>query len=175
MQQQIRCSSWTAMLFLSSSIFWAQTAPEPALHHRGDPSSVDHPVVVKRGKTTTLIPEDASGEYMLGPPGELIEITIQFGDLSGYISRQGDGYSDSGTPLTFFFEQTALHGQDLSFGTRQVHGIWYSFQGTIARGQGKTREEDGYYLLIGELIEHDVANKTEMRRSVSLKSGRQLG
>lgn len=153
----------------------AQTATEPALHHRGDPSTTDHPVVIKTGRrTTSLIPEDASGEYMLGHPGELVEITLQFGDLSGYVSRQGDGDSDNGTPLTFFFEQTSLRGTGLSFATRQIHGIWYSFQGTITRGPGKSREEDGYYLLVGDMVEHDAANKTESRRSVSLKSGRQL-
>ena len=97
------------------------------------------------------IPEDASGEYMLGHPGEVVEITLQFGALSGYISRQGDGESDSGTPLTFFFDQTSFHGQELRFTTQQIHGVWYSFQGTIARGSGKTREEDGYYVLMGDL------------------------
>jgi hypothetical protein len=162
-------------VLLSSCMLSAQTATQPALHRRGDPSSVDRPVIVKQGKTDSLIPEDASGEYMLGRPGELIEITIQFGELSGYISRQGDGYSDSGTPLTFFFDRTTLRDQELHFTTRQVHGVWYSFQGTITRGPGKTRDEDGYYLLVGELMEYDAANKTQVRRSVSLKSGRQLG
>lgn len=153
----------------------AQTANTPKLHHRGDPSTTDHPIVVKPGKISSPFPDDASGEYMLGKPGELIEITLQFGDLSGYISRQGDSESDDGTPLTFFFEQTTLRGERMSFTTRQIHGIWYSFMGTITRGPGKTRVESGYYLLVGELIEHDAANKSETRRSVSLKSGRQIG
>src|ERR1700760_3737565 len=149
MKQTMRHHSWIAWLLLASCMLSAQTATQPVLRHRGDPSTIDHPVVVKQGKTDSLIPEDASGEYMLGRPGELIEITIQFGDLSGYISRQGDGYSDSGTPLTFFFEQTSLRGQELHFTTRQVHGVWYSFQGTITRGPGASREVDGYYLLVG--------------------------
>jgi hypothetical protein len=175
MKQQAWPNSWVILLLLSSSMLQAQTANAPALHRRGDPSTVDRPVVIRQGKTNSLIPEDASGEYLLGRPGELIEITLQFGDLSGYISRQGDGYSDSGTPLTFFFEQTSLRGETLQFNTRQVHGIWYSFEGTITRGPAKTHEEDGYYLLVGALVEHDVANKTEARRTISLKSGRQLG
>lgn len=165
-----------ALLLLLPPIIRAQSTTQPALHHRGDPSTTDHPVVVKQGgKTSSLIPEDASGEYMLGHPGELIEITMQFGELSGYISRRGDEESDSGTPLTFFFDKTTLQGQELKFTTRQIHGVWYSFQGTIIRGTGKTRAEDGYYLLTGDLIEHDSVQKTELRRTVSLKSGRQLG
>jgi len=174
MEQRKSGGLWILSLLLSWPGLLAQTSNQPALHHRGDPSSVDHPIVVKEGNSTSLIPEDASGEYMLGRSGELVEITLQFGDLSGYISRQGDGYSDSGTPLTFFFDQTSLRSQDMHFTTRQVHGVWYSFQGTIVRGPGKTREEDGFYLLTGELLEHDAANKTEVRRTVSLKSGRQL-
>lgn len=175
MKPRLRHGVVMALLLLLSSGARAQSATQPALHHRGDPSTTDHPVIVRQGRTNSLIPEDASGEYMLGHPGDLIQITMQFGDLSGYVSRQGDEESDSGTPLTFFFDKTSLRGQDLKFTTRQIHGIWYSFQGTIIRGPGKTREEDGYYLLSGELIEHDSAQKTESRRTVSLKSGRQLG
>ena len=174
MKQQAWHWSFVALLLLSPSTILAQSATEPALHHRGDPSTSDHPVVVKQGRKTSLIPDDASGEYMLGRPGEVIEITLQFGDLSGYVSLQGDSDSDAGTPLTLFFDKTSLHGQDLSFTTRQIHGVWYSFQGTIARGPGKTRDADGYYLLIGDFIEHNSAHGSEMRRSVSLKSGRQF-
>ncbi len=163
-----------ALLFSSASIH-AQTANAPKLHHRGDPSTTDHPIVVKPDKGNSLIPDDASGEYMLGKPGEFIEITLQFGDLSGYISRQGDSESDLGTPLTFFFDRTSLQGQQLSFTTRQVHGVWYSFTGTIQRGIGKTRQEDGYYMLTGDLIEHNAAHNTEVRRTVALKSGKQFG
>jgi hypothetical protein len=163
-----------AVLLFSSLAAGAQNSTEPALHRRGDPSTTDRPIVVKQGESNSLIPEEASGEYMLGHPGESIEITLQYGDLSGYISRQGDSESDSGTPLTFFFEKTTLHGQELGFTTRQIHGVWYSFQGRIVRGPGRLRSDDGYYLLTGELIQHDTAQKSESRRTVSLKSGRQL-
>lgn len=175
MKPRLQHGIFMALLLLVSSGVHAQSTTQPALHHRGDPSTTDHPVVVKQGKINSLIPEDASGEYMLGRPGELIQITIQFGELSGYISRQGDEVSDNGTPLTFFFDKTSLRGQELKFTTRQIHGVWYSFQGTIVRGPGKTRDEDGYYLLTGELIEHNIVQKMESRRTISLKSGRQLG
>ena len=168
---------WEGVVFLMLlpwPLLIGQSSIEPALHHRGDPDTADRPIVVKKTRTNSLIPEDASGEYMLGHPGEAVEITMQFGDLSGYISRQGDGESDSGTPLTFFFDQTSMHGQELRFATRQIHGIWYSFQGTIVRGPGKTKEDEGYYLLEGELVQHNAVEKTEIRRSVSLKSGRQF-
>jgi hypothetical protein len=164
-----------ALLLLISLRLHAQSTTDPKLHRRGDPNTTDRPIVVKQGKTDSLIPEEASGEYLLGRPGEVVQIILQFGELSGYISRQGDGENDSGTPLTFFFDKASIQGQELHFTTRQIHGIWYSFQGTIVRGPGKSREEAGYYLLTGDLIEHNSAQKTESRRSVSLKSGREPG
>lgn len=175
MKQQTGKTVMIALLLLSPLGACPQATTQPALHHRGDPSTTDRPIVVKQGKTNSFIPEEASGEYMLGHPGELIEITLQFGELSGYISRQGDGESDNGTPLTFFFDQASVSGPELKFTTRQIHGVWYSFQGTIVRGSGKSREENGFYLLTGDLIQHDSAQKTDSRRTVSLKSGRQLG
>ena len=175
MKQQAWFPVLAGLLLLSLLNVRAQSTSDPSLRHRGDPSTTDHPVVVKHGKFNSAIPEDASGEYMLGKPGELVQITMQFGELSGYISRQGDGDSDSGTPLTFFFDKASVQGQEILFTTRQIHGIWYSFDGTIVRGPGKTHDEDGYYLLTGELIEHDAIRRTESRRSVSLKSGRQFG
>jgi hypothetical protein len=172
--QQARQVVTTALLLAALNTL-AQSTSDPKLHRRGDPSTTDRPVVVKQNKIISLIPEEVSGEYMLGHPGEVVQIILQFGELSGYISRQGDGESDSGTPLTFFFDQTSIDGQEIKFTTRQIHGVWYSFQGTIVRGPGKTHEEEGYYLLTGELIQHDTVQKTELRRNVSLKSGRQLG
>jgi hypothetical protein len=93
--------------------------------------------------------------------------------LSGYISRLGNEDSDRGAALTFLFEHTALNGERLSFTTRMVHGVWFSFDGTIVRGPGRTRTEDGYYLLEGELVEHDAAQRTQAQSNVRLKLNRQ--
>lgn len=174
-RHQLRISLAAALLFPFLVPAWTQTTTEPKLHHRGDPDPQDRPIVIKRALRNAQIPEEASGEYLLGRPGEVVEITLQYGELSGYISRLGDGYSDDGTPLTFFFDQASVRGREIAFTTRQVHGIWYSFAGTIVRGTGKTPAEEGYYLLTGELIAHDATSQSESRQMVSLKSGRQLG
>lgn len=157
-----------------TGIAWAQAASQPVLHRRTEPASSNQAVVVSQHRGNSLLPEEASGEYQLDDSGSLIEITLQFGGLSGYISREGDQESDHGAPLTFMFDRTTLDGQRLGFTTRQVHGVWFSFQGTIARGQARTRAEDGYYLLEGELIEHNEVSKTQRRVTVSLKLSRQL-
>ncbi len=145
-----------------------------ALHRRADDRAEKSTVPVTEMRAPSRLPQDASGEYLLGSdPGEVIQISLQDRELGGYISKRGDAESDQGTPLTFFFTHTNLDGARLGFATQQVHGIWYSFEGTIERGMGKTRAEEGYYLLQGTLMKYDVAGGRSERRRVSLKQSRQ--
>ena len=161
-------------LCLAAGSALGQASTNPVLHRRSEPASSNQAVIVSHRHSDSLIPEEASGEYQLDDSGSLIEVTLQFGQLSGYISRAGDQDSDRGAPLTFLFDRTTLNGQRLSFTTRQVHGIWFSFDGTIVRGTARTHAEDGYYLLEGDLVEHNEVVKTQRRASVSLKLNRQL-
>jgi hypothetical protein len=102
-----------------------------------------------------------------------VDVELQPDRLTGYITRLGDRASDEGTPLTFFFATSRLSGQRFSFTTRQVHGVWFSFEGTIVRGNARSRGEQGYYLLEGRLVMHDVFSRTEQARNVSLPMARQ--
>jgi hypothetical protein len=158
---------------LAPPLLWGQAnrAPEPVLHRRGY-NEVDELDIGTRSTGRTILPPEASGEYTLGS-GEMIDVELQPDRLSGYITRFGDRESDEGTPLTFFFATSRLAGQRLSFTTRQVHGVWFSFDGTIVRGTARTREQQGYYLLQGQLILHDVATQTQQARMVSLPMARQ--
>ena len=90
----------------------------------------------------------------------MVDVELQPDRLSGFITRLGDRESDEGTPLTFFFATSRLSGQRLAFTTRQVHGVWFSFEGTIVRGSARSRDQQGYYLLQGQLVMHDVASQT---------------
>ena len=103
----------------------------------------------------------------------MVDVELQPDRLSGFITRLGDRESDEGTPLTFFFATSRLSGQRLAFTTRQVHGVWFSFEGTIVRGTARSRDEQGYYLLQGQLVMHDVASQTQQPRMVSLPLARQ--
>ena len=105
--------------------------------------------------------------------GGTVDVELQPDRLSGFITRSGDRESDEGTPLTFFFATSRLAGQQLAFTTRQVHGVWWAFEGTIVRGSARSREQQGYYLLQGRLVMHDVASQTEQARMVSLPMARQ--
>lgn len=147
-------------------------APQPVLHRRSYNHDYDEVDTGTRSTGRTILPLEASGEYTLGSGGR-VDVELQPDRLSGFITRLGDRESDEGTPLTFFFATSRLSGQQLAFTTRQVHGVWFSFEGTIVRGPARSRDQQGYYLLEGKLVLHDVASQTEQARMVSLPLARQ--
>ncbi len=151
----------------------AQTkAQDPVLHRRGYNQVDDDLDMGPRSSGRTQLPLEASGTYALGSTGQ-IDVELQPDRLSGFITRLGDRESDEGTPLTFFFATSRLAGQRLAFTTRQVHGVWWAFEGTIVRGSARSRDQQGYYLLEGRLVMHDFASQTEQARMVSLPLARQ--
>ena len=150
----------------------AQTgAVDPVLHRRPYNQADDEVDIGTRSSGRTLLPLDASGEYALGAGGK-IDVELQPDRLSGFITRLGERESDQGTPLTFFFATSHLAGQRMSFTTRQIHGVWFSFEGTIVRGTAANRGEPGYYLLQGSLIMHDASSQTQQVRVVQLPMAR---
>jgi hypothetical protein len=157
-----------------ASQLYAQQAPPAGLHKRANDSSEKNTQAVTQSKSPSTLPEDMSGDYLLGSdPGDVIQVSLHGKELGGYISKRGDAESDQGTPLTFFFYHTVLDGPRLGFATYQIHGTWYSFDGTIVRGPAKSKGEEGYYLLQGTLMKYNVADKTSERRTLSLKLARQ--
>jgi hypothetical protein len=105
---------------------------------------------------------DYSGMYSFLKEGEFIQITIEEkGDVSGFISRYGDTAADKGIFLDQFIKEGKSEGAKLNFTTDSVHGVWFTFEGTFARGKAKTPDEEGYYLLRGTLTRFntDAENK----------------
>jgi hypothetical protein len=171
----VQLSPWSVIVLLALALgpLWGQArAPEPVLHHRNYNQVDDELDYGTRSSGRTVLPLEASGEYTLGAGG-MVDVELQPDRLSGFISRLGDRESDEGTPLTFFFATSRLSGQRLAFTTRQVHGVWFSFEGTIVRGSAPSRDQQGYYLLQGQLVLHDVASQTQQARMVSLPLARQ--
>jgi len=118
--------------------------------------------------------DDYSGMYGFLRDGEFLQLTIEDGvRVTGFISRFGDLDSDRGVFLDHFFKQGKLEGNKLTFTTETVHNVWFDFQGSVDRGQGKNRAEEDYYVLRGTLIENmnDANKKTSSRsRQVAFKS-----
>lgn len=117
--------------------------------------------------------DDPSGMYSFLRDGEFVQLTLDDGKLSGYISRFGDTESDKGTFIDQFFDRASLDGNHLSFTTKTVHGTWYGFIGEIAKTPGKQPAQEGYRVIKGNLIQHtmDADNADKPRqREVEFKS-----
>jgi hypothetical protein len=128
----------------------------------------------KKSEVAEPVPlQQVSGIYSFLREGELLELNIQEGRIIGDIQRFGSGPSDGGVMLTHFFENAALNHNQLEFTTKTVHGVYYAFTGRIERGEGKTRAQEDYYRITGDLTEYtsDAAKKfSARRREVTFKS-----
>ena len=117
---------------------------------------------------------DYSGTYSFLRDGEFVQVTVEdHGRVTGFVSRFGDPESDRGVFLDHFFKSGKLGANQLAFTTDTVHGVSFEFQGTVERGEGKSRGDEAYYVLKGTLVESttDEAKKTSSRsREVALKS-----
>lgn len=110
--------------------------------------------------------EDISGMYSFLKEGEFLQITLEKDSVTGYISRLGESDTDNGVFLDQFFLKADVQGHDISFTTRPLHSVWYEFKGRFDRGPGKTKGDDGYYVLRGTLKELS----TNSDKSVSTRS-----
>jgi hypothetical protein len=129
---------WFLLCLVAAGV--AQTAPE--LRHRGESGQSAE---TRAAKGFSTIPEQASGEYALDENGSVVQITIEHNRLSGYVTKM-----DGGTALTLFFDHTTINGNRLTFDTKPVHGMKFSFAGSIVRGGAETAAESGFYRLAGD-------------------------
>ena len=117
---------------------------------------------------------DYSGMYSFLREGEYIQISVENnGQVTGFISRYGDSDANKNSFVEQFLQSGKLNGDHLSFTTKQMNGISFSFDGTIGRGPGKTTEDEGYCVIRGTLIRltTDAAKKTtQQTNEVEFKS-----
>jgi hypothetical protein len=117
--------------------------------------------------------DDPSGPYSFLREGEFVQLTLEDGKLSGYISRFGDTETDKDTFIDQFFDKASLEGDHLSFTTKTVHVTWYAFTGVITKTAGKQPSQEGYRVIKGTLVQHVTdANKVDKprQRDVEFKS-----
>jgi len=117
--------------------------------------------------------DDPSGMYTFLRDGEFVQLTVEEGKISGYVSRFGDSNSDKGQFIDQFFDKASLDGDRLSFTTKTVHGTWYEFTGVITKTPGKQPSQEGYRVIKGTLVEHITdADKVDKprQREVEFKS-----
>jgi hypothetical protein len=128
----------------------------------------------KQSQTPPVPGAEYSGMYNFLRDGEFVQITVDApGHVIGFISRYGDSDSDHDVFLDHFFKSAKLDGNKLAFTTETVRNKSFEFHGTIDRGEGKSRNEEAYYVLKGTLTEDttDAAKKTSSQsHEVALKS-----
>ncbi len=121
---------------------------------------------------------EVSGMYTFLREGEFVQLTLEDGQLSGFVSRFGDTDSDKGEFIDQFFDKASLQGNQLSFKTKTVHAVWYEFDGTVTTAAGKQKGEEGYHVLRGKLTQHtlDATGKDQAsERTVEFKSFPDMG
>src|SRR5271165_953167 len=122
----------------------AQAPPPDTVTHQDQPKTV-HP---------TAVSPDLSGMFTFLREGEFVQLTVEDGQLSGFVSRFGDTEDDKGEFIDQFFDKTSLQADHLSFKTKTVHAVSYEFDGTLTTVAGKQNGEEGYRLLRGKLTVH---------------------
>ena len=116
---------------------------------------------------------DVSGMYSFLKEGEFVEVDIDSNSVTGFISRIAETDSDHGAVLDHMFTKGSFDGKNLSFTTRELHGISYEFKGAVRRGEGKQPGSEGYWVIKGTLTENmfDANKKPSARtREVEFKS-----
>jgi hypothetical protein len=116
---------------------------------------------------------DPSGMYTFLKEGEFVQLTVEDGKLSGFISRFGDTSSDKGEFIDQFFDKALLEGSHLSFKTKTVHAVWYDFDGILSVEPGKKVGDEGYRVIRGKLTLHASdakGNGQASEKTVELKS-----
>ncbi len=172
-----------AILFVMAVAFLSQeaqaTVVPPVLHQRPllvapiypspiDPSDDDNVVSTwKRGATD--FPAEATGFYRFHDDTQGIRIISHDGEISGYLLKFGKGISDKDMVLGFDFSEVAGTRNQLYFTTRQVHGVWYGFEGQVVQHHGLSRDDQANYILQGTLTEHDEAQKTTQSAAIRLR------
>jgi len=161
---------WSLVLIvlMSSSLMFAEAAGQAKQKQKPPAASAVPPE-----PANSSLESSYSGMYSFLKEGEFVQLSIEQGQLSGFVSRMGDLDSDRGVFLDQFFDKGKIKGNQVSFVTKPVHGTWFEFDGHVERGSAKTQKEEGYWVLIGTLKEYtsDVERKVSARsRQVNLKS-----
>lgn len=129
--------------------------------------------VVFAQASAPAVSSDLSGMFTFLREGEFVQLTVEDGQLSGFVSRFGDSDSDKGEFIDQFFDKASIQGERLTFKTKTVHAVWYEFDGTLSTVPGKQKGDEGYRVLRGKLTMHTADAKEADRaseRTVEFKS-----
>ena len=119
------------------------------------------------------VPDEISGMYTFLREGEFVQVTVENGKISGFVSRYGERDSDRDVFLDQFFSKASLAGNHMDFTTKPIHGTWYEFSGDVNRGDAKTPDKEGYWIIRGTLKQFDQDDAGQVAaksREITMKS-----
>ena len=119
------------------------------------PGSVPTTVFSQTATPTPVHAGDVSGMFTFLKEGEFVQLSVEDGKLSGFISRFGNTESDKGEFIDQFFDKASLEGDHLYFKTKTVHADWYELDGTVSVVPGKQEGAEGYRVIRGKLTVHN--------------------
>jgi hypothetical protein len=111
-------------------------------------------IAVLSANAVAAIHEDISGMYSFLRDGESIQLNVQDGKLSGWVTSFGFLESDRDTLVDRFFQKASLQDDQVYFITKPIHGCWVEFTGHVERGDVASRAKEGYLRLVGSLTEY---------------------
>lgn len=142
-------------------------SPAQKASHKRSKSAAQAPAV------QATVPDEISGMYTFLREGEFVQITVENGKLSGFVSRYGERDSDRDVFLDQFFSKASLAGSHMDFTTKPIHGTWYEFSGDVNRGDAKTPDKEGYWMIRGTLKQYDQDESGQVSaksRQITMKS-----
>jgi len=157
----------------------AQATVPPVLHQRPILASPIYPSPIyppegdrivatwKRGATD--FPAEATGFYRFRDDAQGVRIISHGGEISGYLLKFGKGTSDKDMVLGYLFSDVAGTRNQLYFTTKQVHGVWYGFEGQVVQHRGLNHSDPANYILQGTLTMHDEAQQTIESAAIRLR------
>jgi hypothetical protein len=148
---------------LASIASAAQAQPPLRVTHQDQGSFAQPPAV----------PSDIAGMFTFLREGEFVQLSVDDGHLTGFVSRFGDTDDDKGAFIDHFFDKASVQADHVAFKTKTIHAVWYEFDGTVTTVAGKQKGEEGYRVMRGKLTLHksDALGKDQAsERTVAFQS-----
>jgi hypothetical protein len=93
---------------------------------------------------------DMTGEYEFLKPDNTLAILEEEGKLKGYIDVM-QGEEESNEVLSYPITIGTRGGDHVKFKTAKIHEKYYRFEGSVARGEGRTPKDPDFLRVTGDL------------------------
>lgn len=133
--------------------------------------SLSAQVLHAQGNSTAI--DDITGKYHFISNDDTLAILDEEGKLKGYVevTQPADESTDV---LTFNLTEGTRDKDRVKFRTERIHGKFYRFSGTAARGKGRDEKDPDYFELKGALetvtVNSDTNKEAVQSTQVTLKS-----